>query len=193
MAGEIVKYIPLDSIVKSKPEERSLDSRELYSREEDTGYESVMGDLEKRLFEERQSGKFLIFHRSVLGMALVYKVPESSFYVAFEPIINNTTLTIPDAAIMKQLQFTLPPEQYEKLEQFYSFMRSSAGTGNYHGLNFLHTMLHHEGPTVFNSFQDTLDIYHNGVRVRQRESVELKSGDVIRIGPSILFGYFEKR
>lgn len=106
-------------------------------------------------------------------------------------------IILPDQNIMDDLQMTMSSNQLEKLNSFYKKM---AEKGDCHvsdwgirpGLNIFANNQKDGGHTILNSFDNKLAVYHNGVKIPSGYRFNVESGDVFRIGPSIVFGYIKK-
>jgi len=195
------KYFPLTGIVEGKPKERALERR----KDGDIQGSSIdlsLSDFERSLFEEKAVGDFLVFHESVLGMNQIYSIPESLhhsswFYkVTFidNRVHRDSSLLIPDAGSIESLKMLLPRDQLRQLEEFYRKTKNLSLDDHHNTAGFSSLLLERDyGRTkITNEFSPRLEVYHNGVRLSHKDSADLNSGDVVRIGPAIVFGYHRK-
>jgi hypothetical protein len=111
--------------------------------------------------------------------------------------------TIPDETIIGDLEMTLPEEKFKRLSDFYAKMTERQENFNplkdtrinkyYSGRpSGLHLVRKQDEYSVYNSFGPAIGVYHNGVIIKTGDFFQLKPDDVVRIGPSIVFGYLKK-
>lgn len=130
-------------------------------------------------------------------MASFHKLPSTRSYLAFQEvddsIFHGSTILLPDPTLMKRLSHTLSPAAYQQLREFYAGLQADAGEVDIFPCKGILLFTSSILQNMFNYFENGLDVYHNGVRVRPKEEVALHSRDIIRIGDSIVFSYIEKK
>ncbi len=191
--GEIVLHVDATGIARRREEglvtrvsgetiEGRVEIPDFSGKEFQRGYSPRFSEgikrLEREMFEEKQTGRFLVFPPQVLGMdSAPYKLADrQSTSVGFHP--NTVDIQIPDTAMMDELR-RKKNEQYESVMRFYRDLYGSGLISISGGSNVLTNIL-------FN-----VPLYHNGARVGKNESVEFKHEDFFRIGNSIIFAYVE--
>jgi hypothetical protein len=181
--------------------------------EESASYDLVIPEFEKILFEKREKGNYIIFHPSVIGMAPVYKIGKYAFitlkdnFFYLKEFIHNIftfgedelpyqKIVLPDKGAMNLLKTDLSSSQYRNLQSFYQDLHRTGKRIVPSGLIISKEDGYHdlEKITYFileNRFNNKLPVFHNGIRLLKGQEKELKNKDVIRIGSSIMFGYFK--
>ena len=200
----LVRYTPLTSIIRGTPQTVEVASDEFSARQGfgAGSYQSTVTDLERRLFQEREIGYFLVFPADVLGMAAVYKLTILGSTSAVG-VVNSKgrgqqrynagdVISIPDDGVMEELRCTLPATEYARLVEVYDSLNKSDID-----LHLVHQNLYEKYEWTFENrnnpqVKPETTIYHNGTRLRIGEKKDLHSGDVVRIGPAIVFGFYHK-
>ena len=203
----LVRYTPLTSIIRGTPQTVEVASDEFSARQGfgAGSYQSTVTDLERRLFQEREIGYFLVFPADVLGMAAVYKLTILGSTSAVG-VVNSkgrgqqqydarNVISIPDDGVMEELRCTLPATEYARLVEVYDSLNKSdvnlrlvpEDRGYIEAPKW--TLGNNNNPQI----KPETTIYHNGTRLRIGEWKNVHSGDVVRIGPAIVFGFYNKK
>ncbi len=168
------------------------DPKQTHNTTESGSFEGWIRDGERKVFNKRASGHYIVFHPEVLGVAEINEIPPSGyeeFKIAFHPAISRVygpRLTLPDEGVMRELEGSLSKEVYGRLREHYNGLKLRSDSSNFLRIDVSYG-------SVFNSLGERISFYHNGARIGNRERSELGSGDIFRIGRSILFSYFHKK
>lgn len=106
--------------------------------------------------------------------------------------VVDMALLIPDPAVMRSLELSMSSEHYARLEELYGKMSTRRDGSPI--LGYLHIWYVADShPLGLESFFDKdVEVTLNGVRLLPNQRMDLRDRDILRIGPSIVCGYYRK-
>jgi hypothetical protein len=138
----------------------------------------------------------IMFHSTVLGMQSNWRLPNYNFYISFEdvepPKRGEKTIVIPNKAVMASLSLRLDKQEYQKLKRYYSQLRKLMKRGNGKGLLFERhedQKTGYAGHYIVNEFGPYIEVVMNGSHLINGYRGKIIDKSIVRIGPSIVFGY----
>lgn len=152
-------------------------------------------EMERAVFTERGRGTYLVTPPECLGLDRVYRLNENTALRIgdAEAPRDFDLISLPNPAVMAELETTLPREEIEKIRVIYDRLNYLAA-GQFKASIFKFVSANQPHDTVLrnDSFGNCrVGLYHNGARLAENRDIPLNSGDLIRIGPSTVFGYLD--
>lgn len=200
MISEYDKFMSLDALIRKNPTDE-LTLKDIYSFTKTNIDEAkkVIRALGEKYLQDTSNRQCFIFHPEVLGMDECYLLQgrhpfdtsRPTTKISFKKDSVYSTITLPDHSIMEHLKFKLTTSEFRRLEKFYNIFKDLANTQKYNEgyLEFINSSGDDVG--IHNLMSEKLPIYIGNTKLQYKSNVLLQDGDIIKIGDSIIFGYFK--